>query len=143
MQTRLIRDPYLYELAEDTGMSRNEFEGLMSGILLLAYHNGNLETQVSRKRLYDTLKHSRYLSDIPKKNLKEIFEVYLSFVLQKGFRQTMLQNLRYMNPEYKDEYLAIIFKAVPQSVQSDWLQNEFVAQLETEMGSMYGNPSSA
>lgn len=116
MQTRFLTNPFLYELIEDWMMDRSEFEGVMSAITLIAYESGMLENEHRAAIIYKNLCKQQPFSNLPKKRVKEIFDIYLSFVPQEAFQDRMRMNVRSLDPETKAENMFLI-RAATQPIE--------------------------
>lgn len=111
MQTRFLTNPYLYELIEDNMIDRAQFEGVMSAIMLIAYHIGLLQNNNRRELFLNSMKGTPVFMTVPRKELREIYETYCTFVEQEQFREKMLQNIRELNPEDKEDDIFYVNQA--------------------------------
>lgn len=140
MQTRFLTNPFLYELIEDYMMDRSEFEGVMSAITLIAYESGMLENEHRATIIYRNLCKQQPFCNLPKKRVKEIFDIYLSFVPQEAFRERMKANVRSLDPETKSENMFLIRAATqPIEMCSGDQYSVSTKNIEALYGKGYGN----
>jgi len=140
MQTRFLTNPFLYELIEDYMMDRSEFEGVMSAIILIAYESGMLENEHRATIIYKNLCRQRPFSSLPKKRVREIFDIYVSFVVQEAFQERMRMNVRSLGQETKTENMFLI-RAATQPIELCAGERYSVStkNIEALYGTGYGN----